>query len=246
MGLRTATLIAGIWFVACLSAVQESGTITAITITGQSEQVEEAMEVATNVPTVADKFYVNFEIVVYQEEIDQYPITWENLRKALTEWSTHVPVRWTILTEDPTTFVSVENRIGAIQIHMADMQGPEYELSRKLLGIWQPHLGRIIIDADFLEDNPDRAYAVSLHELGHMFGIPHVIGLTEIGFTGFIVLPEGADPTDYVMYHKAVIEKSQTTLSPIEIKLARHNVLYHWTRPDVNYQEHDCELYITN
>ena len=58
---------------------------------------------------------------------------------------------------------------------------------------------------------PEQAYAVGLHEIGHMFGVPHVIGAGEGGITGFVVLPQGYDATNFVMYPAAVGKHAQKT-----------------------------------
>jgi hypothetical protein len=244
MRLRTAILAAlgleVLVILALTATIREPDSVTAKVIVAQNQEAPAA--VPAEAP-VADTFYVNFEIIVYQEEIDEYPVTWENLQSALAEWSTKLLIRWVILIDDLSRGFSIEDRQGAIQIHMGDLQGDGYNLPEKLLGLWQPRQGRILLDADHLETNPERAYSVSLHELGHMFGVPHVISFSEMGYTGFLVLPMGVDATNYVMYPRAVVEHPQKQLSPIEIKIARNNVLYHWTRPDVTYKEHDCELY---
>ncbi|MCV0439714.1 MAG: hypothetical protein K5880_13895 [Hydrogenophaga sp.] len=244
MRLRTAALLAGLGLGLCFGTLSEPEPTPASMKFGQEEQVQEATNVAPAAPELADSFYVNFEIIVFQHEIDQYPVVWENLQKAIDEWSSHLPIRWIIFFEDSSNDFSILGRIGAIEIRMADMQAAPYHLSDNLLGMWQPHRGRILLDADYLEQNPEKAYSVSLHEMGHMFGLPHIIGFSEMGHTGFIVLPEGHDATNYVMYPRSIVDKPQKSLSPIEIKLARQNLVYHWTRPDVTYKECDCELYI--
>jgi len=236
-------MMAGIVLGLCFGVSQAPESITANVKFGQETQVQEAINVAPDTPELADTFYVNFEIIVFQSDIDQYPVTWENLQKAINEWTRHLPIRWIIFIEDDANAFSILGRVGAIEIHMADLQDGPYYLSDNLIGLWVPSKGEILLDADGLEDNPERAYSVSLHELGHMFGVPHIIGFSEMGHTGFVVLPEGHDATNYVMYPRAVLLHPQKTLSPIEIKLARQNLVYHWTRPDVTYKEHDCELY---
>ena len=244
MRLRAAAMMAGIALGLCFGMSRAPETITATMMFGQETEVQEATNVAPDVAEQADTFYVNFEIIVFQHEIDQYPVAWENLQKAINEWSSHLPIRWIIFHEDDSNAFSILDRVGAIEIRLADIQDVPYNLSDNLIGLWQPHRGRILLDADALEINPERAYSVALHELGHMFGVPHIIGFSEMGHTGFVVLPEGHDATNYVMYPRAVQEHPQKELSPIEIKLARQNLLYHWTRPDVTYKECDCELYI--
>lgn len=189
---------------------------------------------ATGLLTVPDSFYVNIEIRVFKDEIEQYPETWQSLQMAFATWAMYIPVRWSI---------STEARYSDIEIHLADLQKGTYGLPKQLLGIWRPHEGSILLDADRLEQMPEQAYAVALHEIGHMFGVPHVVGADERGMTGFVVLPQGYDATNFVMYPAVVGKHAQKTLSWIEVGLARNNLLHHWTRPDVTYKKQDCKLF---
>ena len=243
MKLRIALLVLSLGIIACMSTdVARKPITTAVPVDYlRNKQLFDTSQTPI-LSTVPDKFYVNVELTVFQDEIDLYPETWKQLQKALSEWSGQIPVRWIVLTEDSSLALSVYGRLDAIEIHLADLQGDGYGFPEGLLGLWESNSGSVLIDADYLENNADQAYSVSLHEIGHMFGVPHIIGFDELGYTGYVVLPEGYDATNFVMYPRATSKNPQKTLSWIEIELARNNLLHHWTRPDVSYKlQEDCK-----
>ena len=198
-----------------------------------------------------DKFYVNFEIVVFAEEIKKYPVTWSKAQEAIVEWGKHLPVRIVTYVEDPlmiNPFVGpmiYHNRPGVIKLHLDNLQGSAYRFGRGLLGLWHSQEQSILLDADVLETLPEIAYSVTLHELGHVFGIPHVVGFSDEGLTGFIILEEGTDAKNYVMYPRYVKDHEQKILSALEIQLARHGVTHNWTQPDRFHGIKDnCSLFM--
>jgi len=111
-----------------------------------------------------------------------------------------------------------------------------------LLGLWEPNNNRMLLDADTLEADPDLAYSVCLHELGHMFGVPHVVGYTQSAPTGFLVLEEGIDARSYVMYPHNVKDQKQDKLSPVEITMAQQYILYYMTHSMGELKKDSCEL----
>lgn len=196
-----------------------------------------------------DKFYVIIEIVVYAEQIAKYPLTWSQTQAALAEWESKIPVKFKIYIEDPFTL----NPFGFpdqifhyrpyIQtILMSNLQSPELgAMQEDILGIWQPSIDRLLLDADTLENNANLAFSVALHEVGHMLGVPHVVNFGQHGLTGFIIIPDEIDATEFVMYPEAVDSNTQKTLSNIEIEIAKNYVLYRLTNTD-KFITRDCEL----
>ena len=233
----------------CLSCRQPAvlGTspfTSQLEMNGLPEQVE-----AVNSILDEDKFYVSVEIVVHAEQIAQYPLMYEALNAALQEWTNQLPVCFTIYIEEqqlpfrlpfePPSFVE---RWNVVEVLLDDLQSPPFSYSMGILGIWDPYGRQLLFDAEFLETQPDVAYPVALHELGHMFGLPHVVGIYEPAFSGWLVLPESEDAETYVMYPSYVSDKGQKALSEIEIEIARHHLLHWWTNPSDMYRNERCHL----
>ncbi len=209
-------------------------------INGLPTASEEFNAGANNSISEGDKFYVAVEVVLHAEQAAKYPVTHEALQMALDEWAKHLPIRLTVYIEDSTPPVPMQpfmwfgtpdyiNRYGVVEILMDDIQGAPYNRSLGILGLWLPDAKQILLDADTLEANPDMAYSVTLHELGHMFGLPHLVGFTEPAYTGTLVVPIAEDAESYVMYPTNIPGKLQQTLSQLEIDLARHYVLHSWS-----------------
>jgi len=221
--------------VACRGPESEPTETTKSNLIGPPAPADEGT--ALNSILDENKFYVSVEIVFHAKQAMKYPQTNIALAMALEEWRSHLPVRLSVMVEDPSpvaavfgfTSYSYLNRYGIIEILMDDIQAPPYNQPFGVLGLWMPNENRILLDADTLEQDPQMAYSTALHELGHMFGLPHFVGMEEPVYSGHIVLPADVDAQAYVMYPQQVTGKPQTVLSEIEIELARHMVLHFWS-----------------
>lgn len=230
MKLRTFILAGSLGLIACMAA--RPAKVTHIPV----EKVEPIGLFSAN-----DNFYISIELIVFQEEIDKYPETWKNFEAAIQEWSRHIPVRWIVLVEDPAIPFSVQGRLGSIEVHLTDLQSDDYNLADNLLGVWVPSADKILLDADVLETY-SRTFSVCLHELGHLLGVPHVVGFEELGRSGFVILPPGEVATSYVMYPSSVKDLPQKKLSSIEIGLAYDHLLHYWTLPNSSRKTQDCSF----
>lgn len=245
----------GLVFLTAVMAIQLSCTSRTIdserTVEGVFDQVS-SIELLEDSPAKApvppknnDEFYVSVELIVFKKEVEKYPVTWENIAQAIDKWKSLIPVRFLVVVMDPITnpaFLASET--GAIVIHLGDLQDKPYGFPEGVLGMWYSPKEELFFDADTLEGIPDKAYTVALHELGHMFGVPHVVGFFQHGTSGSIVLPLGADPTERVMYAYSIKSKQQSVLSNVEIMLARFNLIHHWTRPDRKHgMTESCSLF---
>lgn len=187
----------------------------------------------------SDVFYINFEIIALEEQVESYPKTWEMFNEAMNEWAQRIPVRWKILTPE-VDILSLYNHNGVIVVQLGDLQNDEYGYPAGLLGLWDPYMKSILLDAERLESNEDQAFNVSLHEIGHMFGLPHIAEHDEHAFTGWLVLPEGKSGKNYVMYPRASVHPKRKSLSLAEIDIALNNLVYRWTEP---YAAARCEFH---
>jgi len=192
-------------------------------------------------------FYVRINLKVRLWEVKRYPETWKAMMQALTEWAKHIPVHFKVHVMSMEYPMRLVNRPDIIGVRLIDLQGSEFKMKDKLLGVWIQD-GRILLDADELEETPERAFSTSLHEIGHMLGVPHVVGWEAKGvYTGWMILPIGVDAENYVMYPRQVKGNSQTELSDLEIRLAYHTLINLWTRPGgVPQHVDDCEFLLDN
>lgn len=238
----------------CIGCKQQSPTSTPpftgqFTLSGQALSVDELQSTAQDSVPFDNKLYVSMEVVFHAHQAAEYPVTSDALQNALATWADVLPVRLTVYVEDPSppTFFlpfgrpSFLNRWNIIEILMDDLQAPPFNMRSGILGIWQPNEFRIILDADTLETDVAMAYSVALHELGHMFGLPHLVGWNEPAPSGWIVLPDGQDASEYLMYPSRG-NKSQDCLSQLEIDVAKHHLLHTLTSPGTWHTNEECNL----
>ena len=191
---------------------------------------------APNSVQTNEQFKVSVEIVLYSKQTAVNPVTTEAIEKALAEWSRHLPVVITVYRED--TFsnnpfiapVEWHTRPGVIQILIVNINDPPYNYPEGTVGLWQASQGTILLD-DCLEARPEIAYSVVLHELGHFFGVPHIVNENDSGLTGYIMVPNEVDSEEYVMSPAIHPAKPQNVLSPIEIAVARNHLVTVMTNP---------------
>lgn len=220
------------------------------TLAGKTTSVEELQGSAPNPVSPDDKFYVSMEVVFHASQAAQYPVTSAALQNALAIWATSLPVRLTVYIEDPSPPMpffpfgapSFLGRWNIVEILLDDLQSPPYNMRQGILGVWLAAERRIVLDADFLETDPAVAYSVALHELGHMFGLPHLVGWNTPAPSGWIVLPPDKDAESYVMYPSRIANKSQDVLSQVEIDVAKHYLLHMLTSPGTVHTIQECNL----
>ena len=180
-------------------------------------------------PEILDNVYVSVEFVIDIKDFKQHAYFVNAFNAAVAEWAKHIPIRTTFYFDGLTIpfmqMTSPADRINVISLVFADLQAKPYNYEEKIIGMWSPGRRSILFDVDYFQKNPEEIYSVALHELGHLFGLPHIVNMNEPGYTGYLVLANG-DATDYVMYPAAFTNKPQDQLSDIEIRYARHQVMY--------------------
>jgi hypothetical protein len=81
-------------------------------------------------------------------------------------------------------------------------------------------------------DDPDALYQVSLHEIGHMLGLPHIVESGHhAGLLGDISIRGKAEK--YLMYPVLSDQNLYSSPSDLEIKIATQYVLSHMPHPGV-------------
>lgn len=187
-----------------------------------------------------EPYYITVEFVVFAEHEAMYPVTVQAFKDAATQWANCLPVHVRCYTEDPNLFIPMfgpmvfHDRDSIIKVYVTDMGSPELgHMSPNIIGLWDSPNKKLFLHGEHLENNYNLAYSTALHELGHAFGIPHIVGAeTPIRpFTGWIVLPPGSKDRaeSMVMFPARVAGETQDALSPLEISIAEHYIRHGMT-----------------
>lgn len=195
---------------------------------------------------INDKVYISIEFSITIEDFKQHQYFVNAITAAIAEWAKYLPIRTTFYFEGMTILgvqvVSTEDRVNVIEIRFEDLQSSGYD--DKIIGIWLPTQQRIAFDTDYFQKNPEEIYSVALHELGHLFGLPHIVNKHELGYTGYLVLQSG-DARNYVMYPTSFDDRPQNTLSQIEIDFARHQAMFIFSIDHLSRQS-ECKIAVDN
>lgn len=173
---------------------------------------------------------VRFEFVFSPADVEAYPDLFKTFVRALHEWAEVVPIEAIIMVPQKDGPVSEQDvrrdRYGVILVnftHNIPSKGEDNNL-----GIWYPtprivnlDLNDLYFEDVFLES---LARAVSLHELGHVFGLPHVGNTGELDIhSGDLVVQSGAE---LMMMHPEIPSNTdQVRISEIEAERARQYLL---------------------
>jgi len=189
-------------------------------------------------------FFVSVEFVIYQSQMEKYPETSSAFHRALHEWNQNLPISSVIYYEDPTMTSVMHGPMfagipGVVEVLFCDLQDPVLGYSQGIIGLWDSANYRLLLDSS-LEEYPEIAYSAALHELGHFFGLPHIVGTEDHALTGWIIVNNNAE--NYVMFPRNVKDKDQNVLSRLEKVLASNYVISHLTLPDIPRKNNDCCL----
>lgn len=157
--------------------------------------------IAPQTPTEEPKVYIEFSL--YLSQVQMYPNTAAAFVKAVNLWAEKIPIMPQIYIEDNISAFTPEPRWSTkprvIQIQIANLSSPEMgSISSRILGMWLQHQNTILLDGDSLEQNNIYATAVALHELGHVFGLQHIVSKQKLSsdiYGGYIVAPQ-IDPNN--------------------------------------------------
>lgn len=206
--------------------------------------------VGRQITPIKDEYGVNIEFLIYNSEQKKSPVIIDAFMDAIGEWSKHIPIRAMIYFENEPIIPkllrdSTAYRSGVIRIIVSDLQKAPYNADTGVIAFWDSSKGRILFDLDYFQENPAKAYSVALHELGHMFGVPHFINAEEDGYTSYIIVPSTAQAQDYVMYPTSFTDRPQVTLSWMEIKIANDQIWSIMTKQHKRAED-DCTFLVDN
>lgn len=198
-------------------------------------------------PDIKDKVFISVEFSIQIEDFRRHTFFVNSFTAAVAEWAKHLPIRTTFYFDGILPVVgkmplAEPDRLYVINVGFVDLQSGGYNYDKKIVGIWEPWRRNILFDVDYFQQNPTELYSVALHELGHLFGLPHIVNKFELGYTGYLVLQEG-DARDYVMYPAAFDDREQNKLSDIEIEFARHQAKFIFSIDKLSSQT-ECQVAI--
>jgi len=180
-----------------------------------------------------DVFTVKIEFVLFEDEVQAYPGLVTAFLEAISDWVDVLPIEVMIAVEEDGLLHSVLGaRRRIISVHFEDIQARPGLEDTLMIGFWLLDQSLLVMDTDYLVDKPELAKHVALHEIGHVFGLPHITEQgTLFSSAGDITLPLDFMPKSFLMYPAATPESTASVISQLEISMAREYVLHEMTKP---------------
>lgn len=202
----------------------------------QSPQHDVLTDVQTTPTVIAGRqdqdveFRIRVEIVLSYADVQAYTELFQAYVGALQEWANVVPVEFIVMVpekDSPVTATDIRKERRGVVIVNFTHNIPSKD-DENNLGIWFPNVRVMNLD---LEDmyfggvfNVDMARAVSLHEIGHMFGLPHIGNTGELNVkVGDLIVPHGAE---FMMMHPQIPSNTKNVvISRMEAEYAKRYLL---------------------
>jgi len=170
------------------------------------------------------EYRVFIEFLVHAEEANANPVLHTEFLRALDEWRKKIPI-FPVIYIDTQMLRDTENKI-LLRPGMHVVRYSELDNDNKL-GMFSRENRMIIFNSKAIKEDAIIGYNTAVHELGHMFGVPHICGQAETGWlsTGDIVLntPNNFGPN--IMFPFIVNKETRNTISVVEAKIATNYIL---------------------
>ena len=166
-------LIISLLLVGCQSASTHVPTLSPIK--NASVQDNSNTEFICSANSKSSESLVRLNFVMLKKEVDANPEVVSGLRDALIEWAAYLPIE-IMITIDETDFsidlLCPRAMSGGILVRMTDIQAMPINMDKNVLGAYDGSHNVLYLDSG---KTKDLSYLVSLHEVGHALGLPHIL-----------------------------------------------------------------------
>lgn len=159
----------------------------------------------------ATEYKIRLEFYIAQEDVDEYPDLVQSFGWALEQWSEVLPIEALVFFDD-----IILSRPSVVTVDFSNAE------SDNILGVWFDKPNRIIFFTKHLIGHNQLTNAVCLHELGHLFGLPHILYPLDARAPAGSIIADNAET--YFMFPQ-LDDDAPTKISALEQKIALNYVI---------------------